>query len=252
MKLNGAAIYNGFTLSWAILTLLSCASLASKLPASDGVVAATRAKIDVVGHLPRRSCDPLYGASRLGTAGTAILSENPTEFLHVAAGWSFCHPQGLAFVDKVGRKPLLLLSTAGMALSLFMLYSAYSGRAAGHFNERAVLWWILAYVSTFSIAMGPIVWVLISELFPNRARGRCAGIAVFFMWSASLAISQFFPFLLKRIDHGVFLIFGVLCVISVVYILLFVPETKGKTLEEIEHLWYDRAVKRGVATRAPQ
>ncbi len=159
---------------------------------------------------------------------------------------------GLAFVDKVGRKPLLLLSTAGMALSLFMLYSAYSGRAAGNFNERAVLWWILAYVSTFSIAMGPIVWVLISELFPNRVRGRCAGIAVFFMWSASLAISQFFPFLLKRIDHGVFLIFGVLCVISVVYILLFVPETKGKTLDEIEHLWYDRAVKRGVATRAPQ
>lgn len=151
---------------------------------------------------------------------------------------------GLAFVDKVGRKPLLLVSTAGMALSLFMLYSAYSGRAAGNFNERAVLWWILAYVSTFSIAMGPIVWVLISELFPNRVRGRCASVAVFFMWSASLAISQFFPFLLKRIDHGVFMIFGLLCVVSVVYMLIFVPETKGKTLEEIEHLWYDRAIKR--------
>lgn len=159
---------------------------------------------------------------------------------------------GLALVDKLGRKPLLLLSTAGMALSLFMLYSAYSGRAAGNFNERAVLWWILAYVSTFSIAMGPIVWVLISELFPNRVRGRCAGIAVFFMWSASLAISQFFPFLLRQIDHGVFMIFGVLCVISVMYIWLFVPETKGKTLEQIEHLWYDRAVKRGVAARAQQ
>ena len=92
--------------------------------------------------------------------------------------------------------------------------------------------------------MGPIVWVLISELFPNRVRGRCASIAVFFMWSASLAISQFFPWLLKRIDHGVFMIFGILCVVSVIYMLIFVPETKGKTLEAIEHLWYDRALKR--------
>lgn len=160
---------------------------------------------------------------------------------------------GLAFVDKVGRKPLLMISTAGMALSLFMLYSAYSGRAAENFDEKAVLWWILGYVSTFSIAMGPIVWVLISELFPNRVRGRCASIAVFFMWSASLAISQFFPWLLQRIDHGVFLIFGVLCVVSFFYMLLFVPETKGKTLEEIEHLWHERALKlrQGPGQRMP-
>ncbi|MES2693278.1 MAG: sugar porter family MFS transporter [Verrucomicrobiota bacterium] len=157
---------------------------------------------------------------------------------------------GLAFVDKIGRKPLLLVSTTGMALSLFMLYAAYSGRASGNFNERAVLGWILAYVATFSIAMGPVVWVMISELFPNRVRGRCASIAVFFMWSASLAISQFFPYLLKRIDHGVFMIFGFLCVAAIVYMVVFVPETKGKTLEEIEDLWRHRAKKRGEAEAA--
>ncbi len=150
---------------------------------------------------------------------------------------------GLALVDRVGRKPLLIVSTLGMAISLFLLFGAYTGHSSGNFREGSVLIWILGYVAMFSIAMGPIVWVLISEIFPNRVRGRCASIAVFFMWSASLAISQFFPWLLKHLDHGVFLIFGVLCTFSLAYIVRFVPETKGKTLEEIEQLWHDKALR---------
>jgi len=68
---------------------------------------------------------------------------------------------------------------------------------------------------------------------------------VFFMWSASLAISQFFPWLLKHLDHGVFLIFGILCMLALGYIVKYVPETKGKTLEEIEGLWHDQALRKG-------
>lgn len=148
---------------------------------------------------------------------------------------------GLALVDKVGRRPLLILSTSGMTLSLFMLYFLYGSNGSGGFREKVVLFWIIGYAASFSIAMGPIVWVMISEIFPNRVRGRCASVAVFFMWSASLAISQLFPFLLKQTNEGVFLIFALLSSISLVYIWRCVPETKGKSLEEIEHDWQNRA-----------
>lgn len=159
---------------------------------------------------------------------------------------------GLALVDRLGRRPLLLVSTAGMAISLFALFFKYSRADGGKFDESSVLFWILGYVSAFSVAMGPIVWVLISEIFPNRVRGRCAGIAVFCMWSASLAISQFFPWLLTRLDHGVFLIFAILCVLSLIFIAIFVPETKGRTLEEIERIWHDKAARRaGTASVSP-
>ena len=147
---------------------------------------------------------------------------------------------GLLLVDKVGRKPLLLVSTAGMAVSLVALFFDYSVKGGGGFQEYRVLFWVVAYVAMFSIAMGPIVWVLISEIFPNRIRGRCASVAVFFMWSASFLISQFFPTLLASINEGVFLLFGILSAASLIFIWRFVPETKGKTLEEIERFWTDR------------
>jgi SP family arabinose:H+ symporter-like MFS transporter len=147
---------------------------------------------------------------------------------------------GLLLVDKVGRKPLLLVSTTGMAVSLVALFFDYSAKAGGGFQEYRVLFWVIAYVATFSIAMGPIVWVLISEIFPNRVRGHCASVAVFFMWSASFLISQFFPSLLASLNEGVFLLFGVLSACSIVFIWRFVPETKGKTLEEIELFWADK------------
>lgn len=147
---------------------------------------------------------------------------------------------GLALVDKAGRRPLLILSTLGMTVSLFMLYFLYGNNGQGGFREKLVLCWIIGYAASFSIAMGPIVWVIISEIFPNRVRGRCASVAVFFMWSASLAISQLFPFLLKQVNQGVFLIFAVLSAVALLYIWLAVPETKGKSLEEIEHDWQKR------------
>ncbi len=155
---------------------------------------------------------------------------------------------GLLLVDKVGRKPLLLISTAGMAVSLIALFFDYSVKSGGGggFQEYRVLFWVIAYVATFSIAMGPIVWVLISEIFPNRVRGRCASVAVFFMWSASFLISQFFPSLLASIAEGVFLLFGILCLFSLAFIWAFVPETKGLTLEQIEQGWMDRRQKKRI------
>lgn len=147
---------------------------------------------------------------------------------------------GLALVDRAGRRPMLVLSTAGMAVSLFMLYFLYGPDGHGGFREKMVLFWIIGYAASFSVGMGPIVWVLISEIFPNRVRGRCASVAVFFMWSASLAISQLFPYLLKQANEGVFLIFAILATLSLGYIWRRVPETKGKSLEEIEHDWQRR------------
>ena len=157
---------------------------------------------------------------------------------------------GLSLVDKLGRRPLLIFSTMGMSLSLFMLYFFYGNTGSGGFRESLVLFWIIAYAASFSIGMGPIVWVIISEIFPNRVRGRCASVAVFFMWTASLAISQLFPWLLKVANEGVFLIFAVLSTLSLIYIWLAVPETKGKSLEEIEQDWQTRASRKLALTSA--
>jgi len=147
---------------------------------------------------------------------------------------------GLLLVDTVGRKPLLLISSAGMATSLCILYFTYAEGTTVEGPQFWVLGGVICYVASFSIAMGPIVWVMISEIFPNRVRGRAASVAVVLMWSASLVISQFFPLVLNWIEEGVFLLCGIVCMISFAFIYVCVPETKGKTLEEIEATWQHR------------
>jgi SP family arabinose:H+ symporter-like MFS transporter len=190
----------------------------------------------------------MYYAPRIFTHAGVENSSAIGHMVMISLIMLFFTAVGLLLVDKVGRKPLLLISTAGMAVSLVALFFDYSTTGENAFQEYRVLFWVIAYVASFSVAMGPIVWVLISEIFPNRVRGRCASVAVFFMWSASLLISQFFPSLLASIGEGVFLLFGVLSLISLVYIWWAVPETKGQTLEQIEQGWIDRAKLRHPTT----
>jgi SP family xylose:H+ symportor-like MFS transporter len=143
-------------------------------------------------------------------------------------------------VDKFGRKPLMIIGSLGMGLCLIIL-----GLMA-YFQQSAlwVLVFILGYISCFALSVGPVTWVIISEIFPTRIRGRALSIATVFLWTANWIVSQTFPmldenqWLADRFHHGFsFLIYGSMCFILLVFMWKRVPETKGKSLEEIEKLW---------------
>ncbi len=140
----------------------------------------------------------------------------------------------IAIVDKLGRKPLLLIASAGMGLSLTFLGIAFLRRS---FEGPWVLLFTLTYVASFAVAMGPVVWVVISEIFPTRVRGRAMSISTVCLWVACFAVSQFFPVMLEKLQGSVFFVYALMCVVSFLFVALFVPETKGKTLEEIERSW---------------
>ena len=135
-------------------------------------------------------------------------------------------------VDKLGRKPLLLIASAGMGASLFLLATVFEG--------RWVFVFIIAYVAFFAVAMGPVVWVVLSEIFPTRVRGTAMSVATVFLWIACFLVSQFFLRLFELFEGKAFLIYAAMCVVTFVFVALYIPETKTKTLEEIERWWTTR------------
>lgn len=138
----------------------------------------------------------------------------------------------LVLADRAGRRRLLLASSACMAAGLFALGAAYS--TGGDANPWLMLLWVLVYVGGFSIGMGPLVWTVLGEIFPNRVRAHAASTCILLLWLANFGVSQFFPWLLRTYEFRVFWMFGVICLIALVFIWKFIPETKGRTLEEIE------------------
>ena len=141
----------------------------------------------------------------------------------------------IILIDKLGRKILLLIGSAGMAIFLVLLAVAFRGAVQNHW---LVLLFTLGYVGSFAASLGPVVWVVISEIFPTRIRGRAMGIATVSLWIACALIAQIFPIMLKYLDSALtFGIFALMCVINFAFVLRYVPETKGRSLEEIERSW---------------
>jgi SP family xylose:H+ symportor-like MFS transporter len=145
-------------------------------------------------------------------------------------------------VDRFGRKPLMIIGSIGMALSMFALGFAF------YFNQQGIvaLLFMLLYTAAFAMSWGPVCWVLLSEIFPNSIRGALS-IAVAAQWIANWVVSLTFPimndneWLTSKFNHGFsYWIYGVMGILSAVFMWKLVPETKGKTLEEIEGLWKKR------------
>jgi len=143
-------------------------------------------------------------------------------------------------VDKLGRKPLMLIGSAGMGIALFAMGMAGYWQATGLW----MLVFVLIYIASFALSVGPVTWVVLSEIFPTKIRGRAMGIATICLWTANSIVSQTFPmmdeneFLIEKFHHGFpFFIYGIMCVALVIFVKCIVPETKGKTLEEIEKMW---------------
>ena len=142
----------------------------------------------------------------------------------------------IAFVDNAGRRPLLLVGTAIQSLALGLVGWMFHTQQ----NGMPLLLCIMTFTAAFAMAMGPIPWIMCSEIFPNKVRGRAMSIATFTIWSSCYVVAQTFPVLNDSKAVGpvlTFWMYGVVSVLTFIFVLFAVPETKGRTLEEIEASW---------------
>ncbi len=136
-------------------------------------------------------------------------------------------------VDRFGRKPLLIIGSIGMALGMFAIgLMSWLGIIG-----IGTLVFIIIYTASFMMSWGPICWVLISEIFPNTIRAKAVAIAVAAQWIANFLVSSTFPWLVGINEAYTYWLYGAMSVLSAVFVWKMVPETKGKTLEELEKLW---------------
>ncbi|QCR24322.1 D-xylose transporter XylE [Pontibacter sp. SGAir0037] len=140
-------------------------------------------------------------------------------------------------VDKWGRKPLLMVGSVGMAIGMFAI------SALSYFEVIGIgtLVFIILYTASFMMSWGPICWVLISEIFPNKIRGKAVAVAVAAQWAANYFISSTYPSMMEFSGAFTYGFYGVMSVLSLLFVWKMVPETKNKSLEEMEELWNCKA-----------
>ena len=136
-------------------------------------------------------------------------------------------------VDRWGRKPLLIVGSIGMAIGMFGVASMAFSNIIG----IGTLVFIIIYTASFMMSWGPICWVLISEIFPNKIRGRAVAIAVAAQWAANYFISSTYPMMMEYSGGLTYGFYGLMSVLSALFVWKMVPETKGKTLEQMENIW---------------
>lgn len=142
----------------------------------------------------------------------------------------------IGFVDKGGRRPLLLIGTAVQTIALGLVGWMFHSQQQG----IALLVCVILFIAAFAMAMGPIPWLFSSEVFPNKVRGRAMSIATFTIWVSCYIVAQTFPILNDSPRIGpakTFWIFAGVSFLSFIFVLGFLPETKGRTLEDIERMW---------------
>jgi sugar porter (SP) family MFS transporter len=137
----------------------------------------------------------------------------------------------LGTVDRGGRRPLMLLGAAGLAVIYTALGLCYARGVQG----LPVLLLVLAAIGCYAMSLAPVTWVVISEIFPNRIRGAAMSVAVTALWIACFTLTFTFPYLNASLGPaGTFWLYGVICAFGTVFIFFKLPETKGKSLEQLE------------------
>lgn len=134
----------------------------------------------------------------------------------------------MTLVDKLGRKPLMLIGSAGLCILYIIVVRML---AAG---STEVSWFLLSAIGLYAMSLAPVTWVLISEIFPNNVRGIAISIAVLSLWAAYFILVFTFPILFDKFGDKTFYIYSAICLIGFVFVYFKVKETKGKTLEELE------------------
>lgn len=138
----------------------------------------------------------------------------------------------MLLVDKLGRKPLMLIGSAGLCILYIVVVRML---AAG---STTVSWFLLSSIGVYAMSLAPVTWVLISEIFPNKVRGVATSIAVLSLWAAYFILVFTFPVLFDKLGDKTFYIYSAICLIGFVFVYFKVKETKGKTLEELETVFH--------------
>jgi MFS transporter, SP family, arabinose:H+ symporter len=138
---------------------------------------------------------------------------------------------GMSVIDKLGRKTLLLIGSVGTAVCLFGVSWVFFT----HSHQSALLWLLVAYIAFFAISQGAVIWVYIGEVFPNRVRAKGQSVGSSSHWIMNAIIAYTFPQMAKSSGAYPFVFFGAMMVLQFFAVFFFYPETKGYTLEEMQH-----------------
>jgi len=137
----------------------------------------------------------------------------------------------MGFVDRLGRRPLMLAGCIGIGVVHLLAGTAYSTGYKGSF----ILILTLCAIACYAMTLAPLTWVLIAEIFPNRIRSTGVSIAVSALWISSFALTYSFPYLNRSAGNGgSFFTYGIICLAGAVFVFFLAPETKGRTLEDVE------------------
>jgi SP family arabinose:H+ symporter-like MFS transporter len=178
-----------------------------------------------------------YGPSILNNAGITLSNSLISQIIFGAANMLFTLV-AIWKVDSLGRRPLYLVGTAGAAISLLLTgICFFTGATTGIW----LLICVLLFLACFAFSIGPLKFVIASEIFPGEIRGRAMAISIMVMWIADTIVGQLTPILLKEVGTAwTFWFFAFFCIIAFIAVYKLLPETKGKSLEEIENEWKEK------------
>ncbi len=180
----------------------------------------------------------IFQSAGLSSDAVALAATMGVGLINVAATFI-----AIGLVDRVGRRPLLAAGVLGMSVSLAVLGLAFEETPAGQAGASSMLdvatvFCLAVYIVFFAFSLGPVVWLMISEIYPYRNRAQAVGLSTAANWGANFVVSLTFP--IMRTDLGsaaTFWIYAALGLVTLAFVWLRVPETKGRTLEEIERSW---------------
>ncbi|CAA2993754.1 sugar transporter ERD6-like 16 [Olea europaea subsp. europaea] len=165
-----------------------------------------------------------FSSGKLGTIAYAIIQVPITVV-------------GAILMDKLGRRPLLMISASGTFLGSFLAEASFFLKGQGLLLEWVpvlAVSGVLIYIASFSVGMGPVPWVIMSEIFPIHMKGLAGSLVVLVNWLGAWAVSYTFNFLMSWSSTGTFMLYAGFCALTVLFVVKIVPETKGKTLEQIQ------------------
>jgi len=174
----------------------------------------------------------IFQAAGFGTATTALAATIGIGVVNVLAT-----VVAIVLVDHAGRRPLLLAGLTGMVLSLLTLGVVWREAASAGWLGATTVACVGVYIACFAFSLGPIVWLMIAEIYPNRIRARAASVATAANWSANFVVTLTFPLLRASLGTSVTFLYAILGMIGIGFVVRRVPETRGKSLEEIAALW---------------
>ena len=154
----------------------------------------------------------------------------------------------LRLLDRAGRRTLLMIGVSGMVISLFALGAAFIGGGGSTLASVVAIVSLMAYVASFAISLGPIFWLLNAEIYPLSVRSKAAGVGTMANWTFNFIVSLTFLLLIEAAGRtGAFWIYGGIGLFTLFFCWKFVPETKGKRLEDIQQYFQERADSRDAA-----